>query len=74
MLTLKLTKIGNSIGAVFPKEVLQRLHAQEGDKLFLIESPEGYKITPYDDKFAKQMKLAREIMHDNKDVLKVLSE
>lgn len=74
MLTLKLTKIGNSIGAVFPKEVLARLHAQEGDKLFLIESPEGYKITAYDDKFAKQMKLAREIMHDNKDALKALSE
>lgn len=74
MLTLKLSKIGNSIGAVFPKEMLSKMHAKEGDKIFLIETSEGYTLTPYDANFIKQMKLAKEIMRENKDVLKVLAE
>jgi putative addiction module antidote len=74
MLTLKLSKIGNSVGAVFPKEMLSKMHAKEGDKIFLIETREGYTLTPYDEGFIKQMKLAKEIMRKNKDVLKVLAE
>ena len=74
MLTLKLNKIGNSVGAIFPKEMLLKMHAQEGDKIFLIETPEGYILTPYDLNFAKQMKRANEIMRENKDVLKALAE
>jgi putative addiction module antidote len=74
MVTLKLSKIGNSVGVVFPKEMLSKMHAKEGDKLFFIETSDGYTLTPYDVTFAKQMKLAKEIMQKNKDVLKVLAE
>jgi len=74
MLTLKLNKIGNSVGAIFPKEMLAKMHAQVGDKIYVIETPEGYTLTPYDESFLKQMKFAKKIMHDNRDVLKVLAE
>jgi len=59
MLDLKIRKVGNSLGVVLPKEVLNRLHLKDGDKVFLTESPDGtYRITPYDPEFEKQMKLA----------------
>lgn len=48
---LKIRKIGNSLGAVFPKELLQKLNIQEGDNIFLTETPDGVRITPYDPEF-----------------------
>jgi len=43
---LKVQKIGNSLGVVLPKEVVSRLKTDEGDRLFLIEGPEGtYQLT-----------------------------
>ena len=36
MLTLKLTAVGNSIGVVFPKEALDKLHLEKGDNNILI--------------------------------------
>ena len=34
MHTLKLTQIGNSVGAVFPRELLNRLQLDKGDRSF----------------------------------------
>jgi len=48
MLDIKVRKVGNSLGVVFPKEVLSRLNVQNGDKVFLTEASDGsYRITPY---------------------------
>jgi len=38
---LKLRKIGNSVGVVFPQEVLTVLTAQEGDSLQVTEAADG---------------------------------
>ena len=60
MLELKVRKIGNSLGVVLPKEAISRLHADEGDRLFLIEGANGaYQLTPYDPAFEKKMKRPR---------------
>ncbi len=56
---LKLTKIGNSIGMILPKEARDKMKVGTGDVLFLTETPEGYKITPYDPAFGTQMDAAR---------------
>jgi hypothetical protein len=39
MHTLKLTQIGNSVGAIFPKELLARLQLEKGDELYVTEPP-----------------------------------
>jgi putative addiction module antidote len=44
---LKLTTIGNSVGVVLPKDALACMHLQKGDEIYLTESPEGYRLTPY---------------------------
>ncbi|QXL85341.1 AbrB/MazE/SpoVT family DNA-binding domain-containing protein [Comamonas sp. NLF-1-9] len=71
---LKVTQIGNSMGVILPKEVLARLKVQKGDSLFLSELPDGVALRPYDDEFAEQMALAREIMKEYRDVLRELAK
>jgi antitoxin component of MazEF toxin-antitoxin module len=52
MIELKVRKFGNSPGVVLPKEVISRLRTGEGERLFLIEAPDGiYQLTPYDPAF-----------------------
>ncbi len=74
MVALKLRKIGNSVGAVFPQEVLSRMQLADGDKLFLTEAPDGYRITPYDPKFEEQMTVARKVMKKRRNVLRQLAK
>jgi putative addiction module antidote len=74
VLTLKLTAIGNSVGVVLPKEALDKLHLEKGDKVYLTESPEGFRLTPYDPEFEQQMTEARRIMKKRRDVLHELAK
>lgn len=74
MFSLKLTKIGNSLGLILPKEVLARLKLAKGDEIFITESPEGYRITPHNPAFAAQMKAARTIMKRRRAVLRELAK
>jgi putative addiction module antidote len=74
MYKLKVTTVGNSTGVVLPKEVLSRLKLQRGDVLYLTETPDGYKITPYDEEFARQMEAAERVMRENRDVLRELAK
>tara|TARA_R100000501_G_scaffold15113_1_gene27394 strand:+ start:37222 stop:37503 length:282 start_codon:yes stop_codon:yes gene_type:complete len=72
---LKLTSFGNSVGAIFPKDVLARLKADKGDVLYLTEAPDGsYRLSPYDPEFEEQMKHAERIMNDDRDILRVLAK
>ena len=61
MLTVKVTAIGNSMGIVLPKEALAKLHADKGDVLYLVDSPEGLTLTPYQQDFDKQIKVAERV-------------
>ena len=74
MITLKLTQIGNSLGFVLPKEAASRLKVEKGDVVFLTESPDGYRISPYDPAFEKQMKAAESIMKKRRNVLRALAK
>lgn len=72
--TLKLSRIGNSVGVILPKDVLAKLRVREGDALYLTEAPDGYRISQYDPEFARQMEIAEDIMRENRDVLRKLAE
>ena len=57
---LQIKRIGNSVGLILPKELLARLKLKEGDKLYVVEQTErGLKLSPYDEKHAKAMEIAR---------------
>jgi putative addiction module antidote len=74
MQALKLTRIGNSVGLVLPKESLARLGVDTGDTVFLIESPDGYRLTPYDPVLEKQLAAARAVMKKRRGVLRELAK
>lgn len=74
MLSLKLMQIGNSVGFVLPKEAAARLKVEKGDAVFLTESPDGYRLSPYDPAFEKQMQAAERIMKKRRQVLRALAK
>ena len=75
MLTVKVTTVGSSSGIILNREVMTHLGVQKGDVLYLTEAPDGgYRITPYNPEFERQMKLAEKIMHDDREVLRALAK
>lgn len=75
MAVVKLTQIGNSVGVIFPKEMLAKMNVEKGDNLFLSESAiGGYHISPYDEEFARQMEAARKVMKKRRNVLRELAK
>lgn len=75
MLTLKVRKIGNSLGVVLPKEAVSQLKVEEGTSLYLVEAPDGgYRLTPFDPEFARQMEAAEEGMARYRNSLRALAK
>ena len=71
---VKVTQVGNSLGIILSKELLERLRIDKGSVLYWNETPSGVEFSPYNAEFADQMGQAEEIMRKNRDVLKKLSE
>jgi putative addiction module antidote len=75
MVELKVRKFGNSLGVVLPKEVIQRLRTDDGERLYLIEAADGdYRLTPYDPQFEKKIAKAEEIMGRYRNTLRALAK
>lgn len=75
MLTFKVTTVGGSEGFILNKEAKLRLNVQKDDTLYSTEAPDGaLRITPYNPDFARQMALAEAIMHDDREILRVLAQ
>jgi len=71
---LKITTIGNSVGVVLPREILERLRVEKGDTLYAVETPNGIELTAFDEEFAEQMAIAEKVMREDRDVLRKLAE
>lgn len=74
MLKVKIMAIGNSMGIVLPKEALTKLHAEKGDVLYLIDSPEGLTLTPYQQDIDTQMQAAEKVMKKYRNALHELAK
>jgi putative addiction module antidote len=71
---LKITTIGNSTGIILPKELLEKLRVSKGDTLFAIETSRGIELTAYNPEVAEQMKLAEQVMREDRDALRKLAQ
>lgn len=74
MLKVKVTAIGNSMGILLPKEVLNKLKANKGDTLYLVDTPEGFTLTPYQQDFEAQMEAAEVVMKKYRNALHELAK
>lgn len=46
--TITLKKIGGSVGAILPKDMLDRQHLQAEDQVFVVETTQGILLTAVD--------------------------
>jgi putative addiction module antidote len=72
---VKLRKIGNSVGIVLSKEVLSKMHAKDGDSVYLTEGADGeIRMTPYNPEFAKKIQVAESLIGRYRNTLKELAK
>ncbi|GAC1621951.1 MAG: transcriptional regulator [Candidatus Acidiferrum sp.] len=71
---LKLRAVGTSTGLVLPKEFLLRLKVKKDDMLFVVETPSGYLLTPFDPEVEEQVRLGREFMNEYRDTFRELAK
>jgi len=75
MLSFKVTTVGSSAGFILTKEAMAHLRVEKGDTVYLTQTPDGgYRLTPYNPEFARQMALAEELMHDDREILRALAK
>ena len=71
---LKITAIGNSAGVILPKDLLARLRLEKGDEVFVLETPDGIRLTAFDPELAAQMEVAEQVMREDRNVLHKLAK
>jgi putative addiction module antidote len=74
MRTVKIRRIGNSLGATLPREVLERLKAGEGDTVFLTETRDGFELTPYNPEFGASLKAFERTRKKYRNALRELAK
>jgi putative addiction module antidote len=72
--TVKVTTVGSSTGIVLPKEVLERLHIEKGDTLYITETQGGVQLTPYRPEFAETIEAGKRVMRKYRNTLRKLAE
>ncbi len=71
---VKVRKVGNSLGVILTKDVVESLGVAEGDELFAIRTPDGIRLTPYDPDFATAIESTRDYMRRHRDALHELAK
>jgi putative addiction module antidote len=71
---VKVRKVGNSLGVILTKDVVESLGIAEGDELFAIRTPDGIRLTPYDPHFATAVESTRDYMRRHRDALRELAK
>jgi putative addiction module antidote len=72
--TLKVRRIGNSLGVVLPKEVLAKLRVGEGDELSVSDAPGGVTLGPFSDRLQQQIEAGRRAMKRYRNALRELAK
>ena len=59
---------------ILPKEALARLKVGEGDRIFLTEAPDGFRVTAHDPEFELQMEIYEGVSKRRRNVFKALAK
>jgi putative addiction module antidote len=74
MIKVKVTQVGNSMGILLPKEALIKMNTTKGDTLYLVEGPDGYTLTPYNQDFEEQIVAADKVLKNYRNTLRKLAK
>ena len=72
--TIKVRKIGNSLGILLPKEVADQLHIAEGDTLHVVTDTTAHTFTPFDPGFNAAMTAFEETRRKYRNALRALAK
>jgi len=71
---LKIRKIGNSVGLILPKEVVEHLRVGEDDTVHYVVDSDGLHVTPYDPEFDAAMKAFERTRRKYRNALRALAK
>ena len=74
MAALKLTRIGNSVGVIPPKDLLAKLGVGKGDTIHASDQRDGIRLTTADPEFEAQMEVACRVMRQRRAVRRELAK
>jgi putative addiction module antidote len=74
MATLKLRKVGSSVGVIIPKDMLDALHLAEGDQIYASANSNGVHLTPYDPEFDAAMEAFSRTRRKYRNALRKLAK
>lgn len=70
----KIRKVGNSLGVILPKQMIDELHLKSGDKVTIERKGSNLELKPIDPEFEDWAEAYKEVNTDYKDVLKALAK
>ena len=70
----KLRKLGGSVATIIPKAMLDRLHLEAGDEIFITETPGGVLLSAHDPDTEAMLDDARAFMRSHREAFKALAK
>ena len=72
--TIKIRRVGGSLGAIFPKDLLEEMSLGEGDELVVTRAGEGVTLTPNDPDLEKVLAAFERGREQYRNTLRKLAE
>lgn len=71
---LKVRRIGNSLGIILPKEILEQMRVEEGDSLDYSAGKDGVRIMATNPEFAKELAVFKSLSRRYRNALGELAK
>lgn len=71
---ITMRRMGGSIGATLPKDIVDRMNIREGDRMVVLETADGVLLKPYDPHFERGMKIYERGAREYREVFRELAK
>jgi putative addiction module antidote len=71
---VEVTAVGDGAGIILPRAVMDKLHVEKGDKLYLTETANGVQLSSHAPDFEAKISAGERIMRENWTVLRELAQ
>ncbi len=72
--SVRLRKMGGSVGATLPKDLADRFHLEPGDDVLAVETAHGILLSPYDPDVEEGLAIAAEVQRRYRNALRELAK
>lgn len=70
----RIRRAGGSLAATLPRDMVDRLHLEAGDAVFVVETERGLLLTPYDPSFDEALSVYRRGAQRYRNALRELAK